>query len=1116
MAADEAPLRAELFNADQMEQHGRALAGAHSLAAGGRQDRLLKRLDDNERLLAGTCALLTTAARAKLRIAPAGEWLLDNYYLIEEQIRIARKHLPRDYSRELPSLAQGPSRGLPRIYDLALGAISHGDGRVDAESLSRVVAAYQSVTPLTMGELWAIPIMLRLALIENLRRVGARLTAARLHLNQAQAWANQMMAIAESDPKSLILVIADMARSNPPMVGAFVAELARRLQGHGPALALPLTWIEQCLAEASLSIEQLVLQENQQQAADQVSISNSIGSLRLLGALDWSRFVETLSSVERLLREDPDAVYADMDFASRDRYRHVIEDLGKRSPQSETEIAGLAIALARQGAAAHGDHRAHVGHYLIGAGRAELEAAAGAALSGARRLGRWIARAPLVPHLGALALLSLLLAAGLLSLAWRDGLRQPAPLLLLGGLLLLVASQLASALVNWLTSLLMTPQRLPRMDYSRGLPPAQRSLVVIPTLLASAAGVDDLLEAIEVRFLGNRDPQLLFALLTDFADAPAQTQAGDAALLQRAEQGIVALNRQYGGEPEPFLLLHRPRRWNPAERLWMGHERKRGKLADLNALLRGAGADCFARLVGDQAALATVRYVITLDTDTQLPRDCARQLVGVMAHPLHRPRYDAACERVTGGYGILQPRLAASLAGAQRSRHARLCGSEPGIDPYTRSVSNVYQDLYGEGSFIGKGIYQVDAFERALKDRFPENRILSHDLLEGCHARSGLLSDVDLFEDYPARYSADVERQQRWIRGDWQIAHWLLPRVPGLDGQSRRNPLSALSRWKLFDNLRRSLEPAALSLLLLLGWALLPRPWLWTLAVLAILLLPALLSALVESCRRPQGVPLLAHLATVLRALRQGLLVAGFRLTCLPYEAGYSTAAILRTLWRMRVSRRGLLEWRAASGGSRDATGDEGLAASYRRMWIAPAGAIAALLLSASRAEALLPALPFAGLWLAAPALADWLSRPLARRSPRLDAGQRLFLRRMARKTWAYFERYVSAEDHWLPPDNVQELPVETIAHRTSPTNIGMALLANLSAWDLAYLSTGGLLERSRDTFATLALLPRHLGHFYNWYDSRSLLPLPPRYVSSVDSGNLAGHLLTLRAGLLG
>ncbi|MBK8162925.1 MAG: cyclic beta 1-2 glucan synthetase [Gammaproteobacteria bacterium] len=1118
---DQTPLRAELFSADQMEQRGKVLAGEHTLSKSDAPDRLLRRLDDNETILIETRSLLTTAVKEKLRIAPAGEWLLDNYYLIEEQIRTARQHLPKDYSRELPRLAQGPSRGLPRVYDLALEAISHGDGRVDSEILSRFVAAYQTVTPLTLGELWTIPIMLRLALIENLRRVGARITTARIHFNQAQAWADRMMVIAESDPKSLILVIADMARSNPPMVSPFVAELARRLQGHGPSLALPLTWIEQRLAESSLTIEQMVLSENQQQAADQVSISNTIGSLRFLGAMDWRVFVETMSFVEQVLLEDLGGVYHGMDFATRDRYRHVVDRLAKRSQLSETAIAREAIGLAHRNATTKGanDHSAHVGYYLIDRGLPQLEYAVKALFSPDELLRQWLGRFPLTLYLGAILLMTVLFAGGLLAQAHGNGV-DGWRLVLLGILSLLGSSQLASALVNWLATLLMKPHLLPRMDFSRGLPPDMRTLAVIPTLLSSTQSVEALLEALEVGYLGNQDGHLHFGLLTDFRDAQEEALAEDEPLLRLARAGIEKLNEKYpDSECDRFFLFHRPRRWNPSERIWMGYERKRGKLADLNALLRGSGRGNFSLIVGDAGGLADVRYVVTLDTDTQLPRDSVRQFVGAMAHPLNRPRYDEDRQRVCGGYGILQPRIAANLSGANRSLYARLCGSEPGIDPYTRSVSDVYQDLFGEGSFIGKGIYDVDAFERALQGRFPENQILSHDLLEGCYARSGLLSDVHLFEEYPARYQADVKRQLRWLRGDWQIAHWMLPYVPGMDRRKVRNPLSLLSRWKIFDNLRRSLAQAALVPLLLLGWFVLPQPWFWTLAVAGIVLIPPFMACLVDAFRKPREALLSQHLAAVLHSAGRNFALAGFRIACLPYEALLSLGAILRTAWRTMFTHRRLLEW-CVSGEQDYRVGPGGPAAeitsSYRSMWSAPFVAVSVAMAAIwSGPEVLAAAGPVLCLWLAAPAIAWWLSRPLVRREVKLTVDQTIFLRKIARKTWGFFESFVVAEDHWLPPDNFQEHPGPVIAHRTSPTNMGLALLANLSAHDFGFIPAGSLIERTANAFHTMTSLERHQGHFYNWYDTRSLQPLPPRYISSVDSGNLAGHLLTLRAGLI-
>ncbi|MEN6607869.1 MAG: cyclic beta 1-2 glucan synthetase, partial [Bryobacteraceae bacterium] len=863
LAGDEPPLRSELFSADQMEQHGKTLARSHKLGLGYTPDLLLARLAENEVVLRGVHSLLTEATNAERRITPAGDWLLDNFYLIEDQIRTARRHLPKGYSRELPRLMSGPSAGLPRVYDIALETISHGDGRVDTEGLSSFVAAYQTVTVLNLGELWAVPIMLRLALIENLRRVGSRIAADGIDRNRADHWADLMTEVAETDPKSLILVIADMARSNPPMSSSFVAELTRRLQGRSPALAYPLTWIEQRLSETGTTIKYLVQSENQQQAADQASISNSIGSLRFLIAMDWREFVETVSVVEQTLREDIGGVYGKMDFATRDRYRHVVEKVAKSSRLSETQVAREAIRLARTGGdgKSSNDRAGHVGFYLIDKGLPQLERAAEVRLSPFEALRRLTRRFPLQLYAGTILLLSSILAGGLLVEARGGGLHGWG-LAFLGVLLFLSTSQLAVALVNWMATLLVTPHLLPRMDFSAGIPPEFRTLVAVPTMLGNVQNIEDLTEALEVRFLANRDDNLHFGLLTDFRDAHEETLPEDEPLLRLAQKRIEELNEKYkGANGDPFFLFHRPRRWNPRERLWMGYERKRGKLADLNAFLRGGSKDSFSLVAGDTAVLGNVKYVITLDTDTQLPRDSAWQFVGAMAHPLNRARYDETKQRVMEGYGILQPRVAVSMPGANRSRYARLWGSEAGIDPYTRAVSDVYQDLFGEGSFIGKGIYDVDAFERALGGRFPENRILSHDLIEGCYARAGLVSDVQLYEDYPSRYSADVSRRYRWVRGDWQLVRWLLPRVPGQGGHRRKNPLSGLSRWKIFDNLRRSLVSPALTLLLLLGWTVLPSGWLWTLAVLGIILIPSLIARISDTLRKPGDELLGQHLS---------------------------------------------------------------------------------------------------------------------------------------------------------------------------------------------------------------------------------------------------------------
>jgi len=1140
-SADETPLRAELFTAEQMAQYGHSLAQTHELTYEPAPDRLLPRLAANERVLVAAFAQLSRNSTAQRRATPAGEWLLDNFYLIEEEIRTAKRHLPAGYSRELPRLRNEPSVGLPRVYDLALQSVSHGDGRVSRSALTRFVSSYQTVKVLELGELWAIPIMLRLALIENLRRVAARIAIDQRQRELANSWADRMLEAAETNPKGLILVIADMARSDPPMTSPFIAELARRLQGMSAALALPLTWIEQHLAESHRTIEQLVQIEGQNQAKAQVSVSNSIGSLRALGAMDWRDFVETLSHVEQTLRSDPAGVYAHMDFATRDDYRHAVERIAKHTEQTQVDVARAAVALAADAAAGPSPqtaHHAHVGHYLIGDGRDALEHRVQARLYGWERLGRAMARRPLPLFAGSTIVLTLLLAGAAvlwasqgalfdsLSGVWRWA---------AGVALLLAASQLAVALVNWGATLLARPKPLPRMDFSSGIPQVSRTLVVVPTMLNSEAAIDHLIEQLEVRFLANRDKHLHFGLLTDFLDADAQSLPGDDVLVEAACWQIDALNRKYappGAEPgdgERFFLFHRPRRWNPVERLWMGYERKRGKLADLNALLRGhAGSvpgERFSVIAGDVSVLQDVRYVITLDTDTQLPRDAAWQCVAAMAHPLNRPRFggDAASPRVVGGYGILQPRVSASLPGANRSLYARLFGGDPGLDPYTRAVSDVYQDLFGEGSFIGKGIYDIDAFEHVLGGRLPENRILSHDLLEGCYARSGLLSDVELVEAPPTRYGTDVSRRHRWIRGDWQILAWTLPalRLPRPGTHSavwQRNPLSALSRLKILDNLRRSLAPSALLAVFLLAWTVLTPAWAWTLAAVGVLFVPVAVAIVVDLLRKPEELRPRQHLAAVwppaLRQLGQALLT----LACLPHEAAFSLHAIGRSLWRLAVTRRGLLEWQASADVARRAPAGSlpDLLHTLRRMWVAPALALAGFAtLAAQRPMTLAYAAPVLTLWLVSPLVVWFLSQPLQRRVSTLNPEKTLFLRLLARRTWGFFETFVGAQDNFLPPDNMQEQPTPRIAHRTSPTNIGLSLLANLSAYDFGYLTLGQLLDRTTATLDTMDRLERIQGHFLNWYDTETLQPLRPRYVSSVDSGNLAGHLLTLRAGLL-
>jgi cellobiose phosphorylase len=1108
------PLRDELFSAEQIEEYAKKLARNHTLITERPSEHLLKRLAENENALVDVHSILTQSVKQNNRIAPAGEWLLDNFYLIEEQIYTGKKHLPKGYSKGLPQLKRGHSMGLPRVYDIAIEIISHSDGRVDLASLLGFITAYQSITPLRLGELWAIPIMLRLALIENLRRLATQIAIDMTYKRLAEYWADEMIKTAETDPKNLVVVIADMARSQPPMVGPFVAELTRKLQGKGSALSLPLTWIEQHLSENGLTGNEMVGLENQKQAADQVSISNSISSLRFLGANDWRDFVEATSVVEHALMQDPLGVYGTMDFFTRDRYRHAVEKIAKGSHYAEPDIAAYAITLAKESIQRNDtDERAkHVGYYLVDKGLKRMEKYASVKVPVAERCKRFLDSIPLVTYIGCILVFTALMSWPLLVRAHREEINHW-EYLFISVLIVIGISQLSLHFTNWLATLIVRPSLLPRLNFSKGISPANTTMVVVPTMLTKPGDIENLLESLEVRFLANRDAHLYFALLTDFKDANEETLSSDASLLQEAEDKITALNKKYGSaRNELFFLFHRPRKYNEKDKIWMGYERKRGKLSELNALLRGHGRENFSLIVGEESIFPSIKYIITLDTDTQLPRDSAWKMVGTLAHPLNHAVYSEKKQRIIHGYTILQPRVSNSLPVPGSSLYARIHGNEPGTDPYTRVVSDVYQDVFGEGSFIGKGIYEIDSFEKVLNGRFPDDRILSHDLLEGCYSRSGLVSDIQLYEDYPSSYPADIQRRHRWIRGDWQIANWFLPFIPKREKGLGHNPLSALSKWKIFDNLRRSVVAPALTLLLLYGWLFSQDEWFWTITVIFIIGLPAAIVLCWNMIWKPKDVLFTQHISYSVKAAADHFAQHALDFIFLPYEAVMNLDAILRTVWRMWVSHKNLLQWNPSSSKPKEL----GIVNAIRSMWFVSLGAGALFFyLTVYSPVTLLSALPILILWFISPFIAWWISMPVEKTNVHLSDEQRVFLHRLARKTWSYFETFMGEEDNWLPPDNYQEEPVERIAHRTSPTNMGLSLLANLSAYDFKYINASQLLERCGNTINTMQHMERYRGHFFNWYDTISLQPLHPRYVSTVDSGNLAGHLLTLKQGLI-
>jgi cyclic beta-1,2-glucan synthetase len=1112
-ARDELPIREELYSVERLEQYAATLADEHHVSDVPRRGRrLLPRLEENARQLVTAYRTLAEAIRRERAISPAAEWFVDNFHIVEDQLREVREDLPVGYYRELPKLEQGDLAGYPRIYALALALIAHTDSHLDTDTLRRFIRAYQQHAPLTIGELWAVAISLRLALIENLRRLATRIVAARAAREEADALADKLLELAARQPDSLTASLAGRLGRREDLDRAFVVQLTQRLRDQDPAVVSVFDWLDKHLRKQGQTTEQIVHLEHQRQAAAQVTVGNIITSMRLLSTLDWRDFFESVSLVDPVLGADPSGVYARMNFATRDRYRHVIERIAKRTRANELEVARAAVRLTVPHAASSDTARAHVGFYLIEDGCAELEKQFAYRPRLRERLERAVRARPTLFYLGTFALIAAPVLTLLLVIAYHAG-APSGVLITLAVLSLVPASDLALSVLNWDVTHLLAPRLLPSMESADGIPADGATMVVVPTLFTSADGVKELLEKLEVHYLANQDENLYLALLGDFADAPQEEMPDDDELLELAFGGIEELNARHGGEggPRRFHLFMRRRLWNEREGKWMGWERKRGKLEEFNRQLRGARDTTFTVATAAPALLNKIRYVITLDSDTQLPRDAARRLVAVALHPLNHPQYDAQAGRVVRGYGILQPRVSVSLESAGRSRFARIFSGNTGVDPYTTAASDVYQDLFGEGIFTGKGLYEVDTFARALAGRAPENSLLSHDLFESLYARAALTSDIELLDDYPARYDTFAQRQHRWTRGDWQIARWLFPRVPDAQGHKVRNRLPLIARWKIFDNLRRSLSAPAMLLWLAFAWTLLPgSPALWTLFVLLVLAFPVYAHVTTSLLLHPRRIPWTSHFWNVWGDARTNTAQVALSIIFLAHQAYLMVDAITRTLWRKLISRRHLLEWMTAAQAEKRSAHD--LATIFRFMWRAIAIAAACGALVAWQRPAAVPAAaPFLLVWVLSPLIAYGMSRRQTHERHQLDAAQAQALRLVARRTWRFFETYVGEEDHWLPPDNFQEDPRPVVAHRTSPTNAGLLLLSTVAAHDFGYLGTLELVERLELTCATLNKLSRFNGHFLNWYDTHTLEPLTPQYISTVDSGNLAGHLLAVK-----
>lgn len=1099
-------------NLEELKKHAKELAYSHKVLKGGKLSRRhFHNIEEDNRVLIKAYKTINEQVKAKQHVVPAAEWLLDNFYMVEEQIKEIQHGLAQDY-KDLPILESSGSNGLPRIYGIAEKIVYCTNADMDEEAITIFLREYQSIAPLASVELWTFPFMLKIALIKRIKNIAMYIVESQEQKLEAKKWADKLLTCFEDSVESLHKAITEHDSKIELLTTSYAEGLIQCFRNYGSEAAPMIAWLDGRLALQGTSAEQIIQAEHQQQVSYQVSIGNAITSLRFLSSLKWEDIFEELSLVEQILREDPEGSYAKMEFASRDFYRHEVEILSKAAKISEIFVAREAIECAKEGIQKNDPKFGHVGYYLIGEGRKLLEVRLGIKK---HKIKEWIQEHTVAFYLGTLAFITLLIMGYIVYYVYNRADSWTALMVILAGIATLIpATNLALGLLNWIVTKIYRPCYLPKLELKEGIPEEYRTMVIIPTLLSSEKRVGELIEQMEVFYLANQEKNLHFALVGDFKDSKNKKEADDDKIIQTATKAIQELNNRYGRERKDiFFFFHRYRQWNPIQESWMGWERKRGALVEFNKLLKGDKNTSFFLQVGELDILNKIKYVITLDADTQLPRDAAKRLIGTMAHPLNRPVLTREGNRVIDGYGLLQPRISIAVDSASRSYFALIFSGQTGVDPYTTAVSDVYQDLFCEGIFTGKGIYDVDIFNQVLGNAIPENTVLSHDLLEGSYVRAGLVTDIELIDGYPSNYMSYSMRLHRWVRGDWQLIPWLFSYVKNGKGEWTKNPLNLISKWKIIDNMRRSLLSPSMFILLLLGLSIFPgSPVFWigfTLLVLAFPLVTDLVGLLLvrwATNARNQ------RLSDVFFETRSLISQIGLTFVFLAHQAYLMVDAVVRTIIRVFYTKRNMLEWVTAADAERRFKGN--LEDFWRKMW--PAMLISVGFfgwVSAFKGDVWL-AFPIVLLWLASPWVAYKVSQPQQKKIPDLSEEQIDKLRLISRKTWKYFDDFIGPEDNWLPPDNFQEEPPVGVAHRTSPTNIGLLLVSTLGARDMGYIGTIETVDRLEKTFNTLDMMEKWEGHFYNWYDTRTLEPLKPKYVSSVDSGNLASYLVLLKQGI--
>lgn len=1118
-------IRDASLNADELEAHAIEIAYEHAVS---KKLNLFNwpvpRMNENYRYILSVYKSLNEDMQRGIGTTPAAEWLLDNFYIIEEQVKSVRKDLSKEYYSRLPMLTSGPLKGYARIYTVALELVSHTDGRIDEKVLVNYINAYQSHRTLASRELWALAIMIKLALIENIKYICQTIEESQRQRRKVEDILSSAKTEDGFDADKLVHSVKNELKGEYKINSTFIEHLSYRLRKMGRAYAPVLRQIDDILAVSGTDIDYITHKEHSEQTARKGSIGNCIVSLKYISSCNWVEIFEALSKVEDILRSDPDGTYNLMDLTSKNYYRKRIEELALDFDVSEKHVANKVIELARKALEAGGDlndanyrKKIHVGYYIIGEGVKQLRDEIGVKKTFNRMFSELLRKHPLAMYIGSIGVLTVAISILTARYIFTEAQKFNTLLALLGILAVFIpAADVSVNFINWVLNHLYKPSFFPKIELRDGIPEEYSTMVVIPALLPDEKRARELIDNLEVYYLSNREKNLYFALAGDFKDSDNREMAGDKKIIETALDKIKQLNEKYSKDGNDiFFFFHRHRQFNERQKKWMGWERKRGALVEFNAMLLGSKKTSYSITSKDISLLPKVKYVITLDADTILPLGTAKKLIGTMVHPLNLPEIDEKRGIVVKGYGLMQPRIGFDIESVNKSLFSRIFAGEEGRDPYASAVSDVYQDLFGEGIFTGKGIYDINVFQKLLVDAIPENTVLSHDLLEGSYIRAGLVSELELIDGYPAKYNSYAMRLHRWVRGDWQLLQWLGGKIRNKSGKKIDNPITAVSKWKIVDNLRRSLVAPSLMLLAVFGLSIFPGNTLvWIGIILFSMYFPFILSGFDYLVYKPIRAMLSRRYIPVICGLKAVFLQITLQFVFLPYQAYLMVNAISITLVRVLITKRNMLEWVTAL--DTEKTLKNSLKSYIIKMRIGVLESVIVLALSLFlKPQSAIWATIVCAIWFFSPYIAYRVSREEVKSIEPLDGRDLLELRVTARKTWRYYEEFVNSKNNYLAPDNYQEDPPNGIAYRTSPTNIGLGMLAALSARDLGYIGTEEMYKILKRTVTTIEKMDKWNGHLYNWYDTRTLDTLRPRYISTVDSGNFVCYLITLKEGLI-